>query len=593
MVSFTQLHVRHSLPAFVFLFLIGLLSGPAHALEVQVNAPKELKPILEQHLETARAARLKEALTEEELVRLQQASLETARELLATEGYFSPQITSTIERAGEDSVVRYEVEAGPRTLIGTVNIRFEGALTDESQDKTSQRNKRLRERIKRDFALKPEMPFRQTDWGAAKNTALRPLLQMGYPAARLASSEAKIDPATQRATLSLVIDSGPAFFYGPVQISGNQRYPASVIEALNPTAPGEPFRQQQLQDYQQALDASGYFSLVTVRVEPDPLLAAAAPILVTVTERKEQQLSFGVGYSTDTGARVQATYLNRDIFDAGQRLKLELKLEHLENTALIELAWPRTARGYENRASLSYDQQDIEGQHTESGKAVIGRNRKRDRIDSTLSLQYQIENQTVGTTVNEQNQALSLGYAWTHRTDGRAFYPVRGHVTNLQVSVASDALLSDTSFLRLYGRHTEFFKLGEKGRLILRGELGAVIADRREGIPTDFLFRAGGENSVRGYQYQSLGLNVPGGVASVRDLATASVEYNYFFTPTWGAALFVDAGDAADSFDQLAPAVGVGVGARYKSPIGPINVDLAYGEKTGDVLLQFELGVAF
>ena len=203
------------------------------------------------------------------------------------------------------------------------------------------------------------------------------------------------------------------------------------------------------------------------------------------------------------------------------------------------------------------------------------------------------ENQTVGPTVSEQNKALVLGYAWTHRTDGRAFYPVRGHVTNLQAGVASDALLSDTSFVRLYGRHTEFFKLGDKGRLILRGELGAVMADHRQGIPTDFLFRAGGENSVRGYDYQSLGLDVPGGVASVRNLATASVEYNYFFTPTWGAALFVDAGDAADSFDALVPAVGAGVGVRYKSPIGPINVDVAYGDKTGNVLLQFELGVAF
>ena len=577
----------------MFLFLIGLLPGAAYALEVQVNAPKELKPLLEQYLETARAARLKEALTEEELLRLQQASLETARELLATEGYFSPQITSTIERAGADQVVRYEVEAGPRTLIGTVNIRFEGALADENPGELGSRNARLRGRIERDFTLKPEIPFRQADWDTAKVAALRPLLRNTYPAARLASSEATIDPATQQAALAIVVDSGPAFFYGPVQISGNQRYPASAIEALNPTRPGEPFRQQQMLDYQQALDASGYFSQVVVRVEPDPMLAAAAPIQVVVTERKEQQLSFGVGYSTDTGARVQATYLHRDIFDAGERLKLVGLLETKEQLALAELAWPRTAEGYENRTSVSYEAENIEGQDTETWKAVVSRNRKRDRIDATLSLQYQGEDQTVGDTVSQHNQALSLGYAWTHRTDGRAFYPVRGHVANLQAGVASDALLSETSFVRLYGRYSEFFKLGEQGRLVLRGELGAVFAQTREGIPTDFLFRAGGENSVRGYHYESLGLEVAGGVESVRNLATASVEYNYFFTPTWGAAVFVDAGDAADSFDQLSPAFGVGVGARYKSPIGPINVDLAYGEQTGDVLLQFELGVAF
>jgi translocation and assembly module TamA len=582
----------------LFLSLIGLVSASAHALEVRVDAPQELKPMLEQYLETARAVRLGEALTEDELQRLQEASLKTAHELLETEGYFTPQITSTIEGVGANQVVRYEVVAGPRTLVGAVNIRFEGALSEGSQVDAGQailvqRNKRLRDRIQTNFALKPGMPFRQADWEAAKTTALRPLLRSMYQAASLASSEAKIDPATQSATLTLVINSGPAFFYGPVQISGNERYPASVIEALNPVEQGEPVLQQKIEDYQQALDATGYFSQVTVQIDSDPALAAAAPIRVTVIERKKQQVSFGLGYSTDTGARAQIGYLHRNILGSGERLKLELKLEQKESSALAELAWPRTARGYENRASVSYLQQDIEGQDTATWKTIVSRNRKRDRIDATVSLQYLFENQTVGSTPSEENKALVLGYVWTHRTDGRAFYPVRGHVTNLQAGVASDVLLSDTSFLRLYGRHTEFFKLGDKGRLVLRGELGAVIADHREGIPTDFLFRAGGENSVRGYHYQSLGLEVSGGVASVRTLATASVEYNYFFTPTWGAALFVDAGDAADSFDALDPAVGVGVGVRYKSLIGPINVDVGYGEKTGNVLLQFELGVAF
>ncbi|MBT9540286.1 MAG: BamA/TamA family outer membrane protein [Thiobacillus sp.] len=596
--SFSALHLRLRLFSLVFLSLLGLAAASAHALEVRVDAPEELKPLLEQYLETARAVRLGEALTDEELLRLQQTSLVTAHELLATEGYFSPQISSTIEGAGANQRVRYSVVPGPRTLVGAIDIRFEGRLVetpqaDAAKDTLEARNKRLRKRILDNFALKPGMPFRQADWDAAKNTALRPLLRSTYQAARLASSEARVDPAAQRASLSLVIDSGPAFFYGPLQISGNERYPASVIAALNPAVTGEPVRQQQMQDYQQALDATGYFSQVIVLVNPDPAVAAAAPILVTVVERKEQQLSFGVGYSTDTGARVQTTYLHRDIFGSGERLKLELKLEHLESSALAELAWPRSARGYENRTSLSFLQEEIEGQDTDSWKTVISRNRKRDRIDATLSLQYQFENQTVDSLPTVQNEALSLGYAWMHRTDGRAFYPVRGHITNLQASVASESLLSKTSFVRLYGRHTEYFKLGDKGRLLLRGELGAVMAEHLEGIPTDFLFRAGGENSVRGYKHESLGLNVAGAVQSVRNLATASIEYNYFFTPTWGAALFVDAGDAADSIDELSPAVGAGVGVRYKSPIGPINVDLAYGQETEEFQVHFQLGVAF
>jgi translocation and assembly module TamA len=569
----------------------------AQALQVQVDAPDDLKPLLEQYLETARAVRLGEALTEDELVRLQQASLKTAHELLATEGYFSPQISTSITRAGDEPVVHYAVQAGARSLIDAVNIRFAGEIAKQSEEASAQaesrtRRRNQRERIERDFVLKPGMPFRQADWTAAKATALRPLHRSRFPAARLASSEAKIDPATQRATLTLVIDSGPAFYYGALQISGNQRYADSTIRALSPVAPGEPYRQQDIVDYQRLLDASGYFSQVVVRVEPDPAQAAAVPIQVVVSERKEKRVSFGVGYSTDNGARVQAEYLDRVVGD-DLRLKLAGRLESSEQYALAELAWPRSARGYENRVAISFEQKDIEGQNTAAWESVASRHRKRDHVDATLSVQFQTEQQTLGAAPSLHNQALSLNYAWTYRTDGRAFYPTRGFVTTLQAGVASDALLSDTSFIRLAGRHTQFFKLGEAGRLILRGELGNVIADRREGIPTAFLFRAGGANSVRGYAFESLGLNVNGAVQSVRNLATASVEYNHFFTPNWGGAVFVDAGDAADSVDELSAKVGVGFGVRYKSPIGPINLDLAYGEAIDDFRLHFALGVAF
>ena len=201
--------------------------------------------------------------------------------------------------------------------------------------------------------------------------------------------------------------------------------------------------------------------------------------------------------------------------------------------------------------------------------------------------------QSIADVLDVRNQALTANYAWTQRTVGRAFYPRRGHVLSLQGGGAAEALLSDTSFIRLYGRHTQYFQAGGNGRLVLRGEFGSVLAESRDGIPTDFLFRAGGDNSVRGYAYQSLGRTLTGGVASVRYLATGSVEYNYFFDRDWGMALFVDAGNAADSPGALSPVFGYGVGARYRSPVGPVNLDLAYGEATSKFRLHFSLGVSF
>ncbi len=566
-------------------FLLALLAMPAHALTVEVDAPDELRVLLERHLETARASRLGEPLDDAEVARLRVVSVETARELLATEGYFSPQITSTLIGANEAQVLHYVVTPGPRTTVRSVKIDFVGALAVEGSA--------VRGRVERSFALPPGEPFRQADWQTAKAALLRPLLTVRYPAARLAASAAHVDPDAQAADLTLTVDSGPAFFYGEPVIRGSARYPESVARHLNPAKAGRPFRQQDLLDYQIALEASGYYAQATVRIEPDPAHAAAVPIEVDLVERPEKQFSVGAGVSTDTGARVQAGWQYRDWRDEGLRLRFETRLETSKQTGLAEFAWPRSRKGYENSLGVQLRHEDIEGQETHAWLVAAKRNRKDGAIETTLALQYQTETQTIGEALDARNQALTAHYGWTKRAVGRAFFPRRGYVLTLQASGAVDALLSDTSFLRLYGRHTQYFSLGERARLIVRGELGSVLADTRDGIPTDFLFRAGGDNSVRGYAYQSLGRTLEGGVASVRHLATASIEANHFFDETWGAAMFVDAGDAADSPGSLSPVYGIGIGARYRSPVGPINLDLAWGEETREFRLHFSLGVSF
>lgn len=563
-------------------------AGPACALTVEVAAPDELKPLLTRHLDAARAARLGEALSDEEMARLRSLSSETARDLLATEGYFSPRIDSTLTREGSDWVLRYAVTPGPRTRVRTLKVDFSGALAEAGET-----GARLRARIERQIPLRPSMPFRQEDWDVAKAAALRPLQAGVYRAARLAASEARIDPVAQAADLTLKLDSGPAFFYGKPVISGSRRYPESIIRNLNPAMSGKPYRQRDLLDYQMALEASGYYAQAMVRVEPDPARAAAAPIRVEVVELPEKLFSIGAGISTDTGPRVQASWLHRDILDRGLRLKLEGRLEKTRQSGAAELAWPRFSSGYEHSVGVQLKQEDIEGQETSTTVAAVKRTRTRGPIEITQSLQYQTERQALGDQPQLRNRALTANYAWTHRTVGRAFYPRRGHVLALQGGGAAEALLSDTSFVRLHGRHTEYFSAGDNGRLILRGELGAVLAKTRDGIPTDLLFRAGGDNSVRGYAYQSLGRTLAGGTASVRYLATGSVEYNYFFGGKWGMALFLDAGDAADSPGNLSPVFGYGIGARYRSPVGPINLDLAYGEATDEFRLHFSLGVSF
>ena len=197
-----------------FLLCAVLCAGPAHALTVEVVAPEEIKALMMQHLETARSARLGERMDAEEMARLQRQSELTARDLLATEGYFSPQVESAVEWLGDDWRVDYLIVPGVRTRVRSVKLEFDGGL------KTAEDKAGLRARIERNFLLKQGMPFRQADWDAAKLLVLQPLLLESYPTAQIAASEARIDPAAHAADLTLTIDSGPVFVYGALVIKG-------------------------------------------------------------------------------------------------------------------------------------------------------------------------------------------------------------------------------------------------------------------------------------------------------------------------------------------------------------------------------------
>ena len=190
-------------------------------------------------------------------------------------------------------------------------------------------------------------------------------------------------------------------------------------------------------------------------------------------------------------------------------------------------------------------------------------------------------------------KALTLNYIWTYRNVNNPMFPTHGYVFSAQLGGATRALLSDQDFVRGYTRAVYYLPVGQRDGLILRGELGGVLATSRNGIPSDFLFRTGGDQSVRGYSYLSLGVKQGNASVGGRYLAVGSVEYDHWLTERWGAAVFYDVGDAADSIPDLHLVQGYGIGARWKSPVGPLNLDLAYGQAVHAVRLHFSIGVSF
>jgi translocation and assembly module TamA len=153
--------------------------------------------------------------------------------------------------------------------------------------------------------------------------------------------------------------------------------------------------------------------------------------------------------------------------------------------------------------------------------------------------------------------------------------------------------LATRAFLRGMISGSFFFPVGRRGDLLLRGQAARVLAATREGIPSTFLFRTGGDQTVRGYAFESLGVRQGAAIVGGRRMIVLSSEYTHWIGESWGVAGFVDAGNAWDDTTLFRAALGYGLGARLRTPIGPIRADLAYGEETGQLRLHFSVGYTF
>jgi translocation and assembly module TamA len=572
--------------------------------DVKIDAPRKLRDLLESNLDLMRW-RGNPRVDLEQLQRLVRNAPEEAKTLVATEGYYTPRISSGLDTSGATPVARVIVDPGEPVTVGDVDLELRG-FVPFSKDEAPFDAAALRNR----WTLPVGSQFRTADWESAKRGMVRQIAQSRFPRAQLIDSVATVDPDAHRAQLKVVIDSGPDVHFGALRIEGLQRYSPSIIQNLNQIHPGDQYNEAALQTLQGRLQDTGYFSTVEVSLDMSSTLRdqvselnqggpkveapsgpVTMPILVRVTENKRKNVSVGVGFSTNTGARAQANYDDLNVF--GKRMKSNVLYEQLHQQARADFFWPTTSNGYSNSVGAGYDREDVRGQITRTTSIHATRAWGSPTLEKSLRLEALTEQITIDDLPSTRTKALPLTFSITKRKLDSLIVPTDGYIANLQLGAAPLPILTDEPFVRAYVRGVVFKPLGPSGTLILRGEFGAVGSKDKDKVPSTFLFRAGGDQSVRGYGYQQLGIPVGSAITGGRYLVTASTEYDYWFKPPWGAAVFVDAGNAADNFRDLKPKVGYGVGARWRSPVGPIAVDLAYGKAVHKVRLHFSLGFTF
>lgn len=569
--------------------------------QVRINAPRALESLLEDNLDLVRY-RTNPRMDRDQLQRMLRSAPEQIKTLVATAGYYTPAVNIRFDESGTPTVT-VDVEPGDPVLVGDVEIVLEGFAPTPGApfDK---------EALKGGWGLPTGAVFRQDEWEKAKRDILRALVQTRYPRAQMTSSEAVVDPETHRALLHVTLDSGPEMRFGELKIEGLRRYPESVVRNLNPVKPGDYYSEAALQAYQGKLQDTGYFANVEVSADltavlgeqieaaeekaegmPQPATMPPLPLLVRVVENKRKNASVGIGFSTNTGARTSGTYDDLNVF--GLKMKSAITLETKRQSARSDFYFPTTEDGYNDSFGAAVERKDIEGEITRTASVAAKRAWGTPLLERSISIEYLNESKTVDGLPSSHSQSLPVTYAATWRKVDNLVFPTKGYVLNATLGGALLPVLTDEKFIRATARGITYRPLGPKSTVILRAELGALASARQDGVPATYLFRAGGDNSVRGYAYQELGVQRGDATVGGRYLVTGSAEYQYWFKPAWGAAVFYDAGNAANSFSGLKPKSGYGIGARYKSPVGPINVDVAYGHAVRKARLHFSLGFTF
>jgi len=556
------------------------------AYRVEVVAPAPVKAAVERSLDLVRWQSYAE-ITPEFFDLLVADARAQARDAAAAQGYFSAVVTSDIDRSTKPETVRLRIDPGEPTTVASVELVVTGAAALGGPD-----GEKLVARMRREWPLPKGAVFRQEDWAAGKTGAVRVFTIERYAAATLVSSRAEVDPEAHTAALSLTVDSGPPFRFGALDVTGVQKYSEALVRNLVTFSPGEPYTAEALQVFLRRLNGSGYFASAQATVESDPAQAEAAPVHLRVIEAPEKKISAGAGFSTDTLFRAQLTYDDFNIDDAGLRFHTDLDVESKIQGVAFRLTLPPRVPQYTDSYSTNVAHTDISGLRTNEFMAGWQRKTAVERDQVTYSAGFYASQQMATNAESANAYALYFEYGRTWRNVDDLLSPNRGYSINARVGAAPPGV-STAAMGRGILQFAAWLPVDTKTQIIFKLEGGAVAAREARDVPIQLLFRTGGDTTVRGYEFNSLGPRIGDATVGGRYYALGSAEVVRWIGDIWGIATFIDAGNAADQPRDLKPVYGYGVGGRLRTPIGPMRMDVAYGQETHSVRLHLSVGLSF
>lgn len=491
------------------------------------------------------------------------------KEAIEPFGYNSSTVTSVQEK-GEmgNYLIRVTIQPGPVTRLSEIRVGIEG---DGRQDKP------LKE-ISAAFPLQKGDILLHERYENAKRNLLARAREQGYLDADFSVHEITLNPGKSSAAINLTLQTGSRYYFGETAIQGATYYPENLLRRYISFSPGEPFSYKKLGETQLNFSSSAYFKSVSVIPEKQSATELKVPVTVQVVPLPRRTLRPGIGYGTDTGMRGTLNYKDLSLFSPGHILHSDLTVaEKLKGAAVAYSIPSQLNLQTMTTLQLNLQREDINDSTSRMMALELDRTSGYgNNLLGTVFVRFQFEQYTLGLEDATSRLLLpGLRLAWNNYDN--LIRPAHGIHCQLETRGTHPLLGSDTGFIQFIAEGGAIASLPWRMTVKTRGKAGtSILNDPFADLPTSLRYFAGGENSVRGYAYKSLGPeDASGEVVGGRNLLQGSFEVERSLFKEWGVSLFYDAGNAFDSFSDYQIHQGAGIGVNYHSPIGSINLYLA------------------
>ena len=443
-----------------------------------------------------------------------------------------------------------------------------------------------------DFTPKAGQPFDSAAYEKSKASVQSALFASGYLDATASVHKVEVSRSANRATINLRWDAGTRYRFGEVIFEGSQ-FAQGYLDRYIPWHQGDFYSQSRLLRLQQKLIDADYFGVVDVSPDKEHADGFEVPIRVVLTPAKRNIYTAGVFVDSDIGFGLKGGWTRRWVNARGHKLKTEALIAQKQKSLSTQYTIPMPG---ENNRSFNfgaiYNDTNTSTVQSRSFRLVANEAREWLGFTRTLGINYLTGDFTVATIAGSSSVLYPELVLERKHADDKSF--VRdGYLITLDAR-GSPGLLSDVKFGQMRGDAKWIRGVGDNARFIARGSLGASYVDDFDLLPPELRFFGGGNNSIRGYAFQTIGTPLPQALVPTayanckrnkkfdcsylviggKNLAVASAEYEYYFRPNWGVATFVDMGDVFNSFGTYANHIGTGIGLRYRSPVGMIRADI-------------------